>query len=415
MVRPRPTLTDLGVFALAAAVRLGLYGLFRPEGLEPDGVGLAAQFWHARETANAIPGWWSDVMASVAGYWPPAYSACIAAVAAVTGDPFLSGRIVSALAAGGCAVLVARLARSLTDDRIAGLLAGLFVATTPLSIAWDVRVRPESLFLFFVVATILECRQANSTPTARKGSMAIAFAGLAFFTKYEAIVLIPPLLWFGARNVLARRVAQSWTGWAALTPWAAGMAWMLTHRAARVGDYGDLLTANGLIQIPVWSFWTIINALDVYSWGTALLVGLGVWRWWRSRRERTTFVMLAWIAGCFVVMIAAGYNWSSRYLLLLLPAVALFAAHGLLAIRNARLRVAVVVVVAVSNLGIAQNWVRAEKDRWGETRRMALAISRQVPATATIWSDDPYLTPWWAKRDVRPLENDSVPAPGDYV
>ncbi len=331
------------------------------------------------------------------------------------GDPFIAGRVVSAVAAGGCAVLAARLAAELTENRLAGLFAGLLIATTPLSIAWDVRVRPESLFLLFVVATIIACRRSNATPTPRNWSIALACSGLAFFTKYEAIALFPLLAWTMFRGGAHRRVFVNWRTWIALIPWLAGFAWMLTHRGVRIGDYRELLTAQGLVQIPVWSWWTIVNALDVYLWPVAILSGLGAWAWWRSRRERTTATFVLWIAGCFVVMIAAGYNWSSRYLLLLLPAVVLPAARGLMFIRMSALRVAVILAVTASNLWVAQMWVRAEKDRWMETRQMADAVVRHVPAGAKIWSDDPYLTPYLAKRDVVPMANDARVSPGDYV
>ncbi len=411
----RDVATDFGIFTLAVAARLGMYAHFRPEGLEPDGVGFAAQFWHASETASAIPGWWSEVMSRVAGYWPPLYSTLIGIVATFTGDPFLAGRLVSAIAAGMCAILVARLAFALTEDRLAGAFAGLLVATTPLSIAWDVRVRPESLFLVFVVATVLAFRRVNLTPTPRNWSITIAFAGLAFFTKYEAIALLPPILWFGFRRGTTLKTIHRWELWVSLSPWVAGLAWMLTHRAARIGDYGELLTADGLAQIPAWSFWTVLNALDVFLWFVAILSGVGWWRWWRSRRERSTALFVLWIGVCFVVMIAAGYNWSSRYLLLLVPSVVIPAAFGLLQIRRNSWRAILMALVTFTNLWVAATWVRAEKDRWNETHQLARAIERDVPPGATIWSDDPYLTPFWAKRDVLALVSDSVVKPGDYI
>jgi hypothetical protein len=59
--------------------------------------------------------------------------------------------------------------------------------------------------------------------------------------------------------------------------------------------------------------------------------------------------------------------------------------------------------------------VAAERDRWRETIDVGRAVAAMPNAARTLWSDDPYLTPFWTGRDAQTLDDLGAVQPGDLV
>lgn len=412
----RATWPWIAVFVAAVAWRLGLFFAYRPAGVEPDGLGLAVLFSLPETLRAALPVWSESLLAKVAGYWPPGYPLANAAVGAIVGDALLAGRLVSALAAGGLAVVLGLLARDLTGQRSAGLFAGALAATTPLAVFWDTRVRPETLFwLFLAVALWQLIRYVREPRRSVCLTWAVAASGLAACVKYEAVVLLPALLVAGVALGRDRRRRPDWRIVPALIPWALALAWLATHQQDRAGDYANLVSTTIAWQFPLWFGGTLAALPYVITWPAFALALLGVASLWSDRATRPVACLLAYLVVGYAAAIAVGYNWIARYLLLLIPPLLVAAAAGWARLPHvAWLRWGVVALTVVANLFMAQQWIAAEQDRWRETIDIGRAVAAQVPAGATVWTDDPYLAPYWAGRDLRPLDDPAAVRPGDF-
>ena len=251
---------------------------------------------------------------------------------------------------------------------------------------------------------------------ARELAYATAFAGLAACVKYEAVVMALPLGLLWAIHLRRHREPEALWGLLALVPWLFAGAWMLTHDTARAGDYASLISRQSAAQFPVWFGLSLATLPAVVTWPVAALGVVGLAALFGEGRTRPVAWLLVYLIAAHLATIAVGYNWIARYLLVVLPFVVIPAAIGWSRLPNwAWLRVGVALLALAGCLFLAHQWVRAEKDRWRETILAGRAVARQVPPGARVWSDDPYLTPYWAGRDLMPLSDLAAVKPGDYV
>lgn len=416
-MRKRDAALGLAIFVFAAALRLALYFLYRPDGLEPDGLGMALLFWGQDELSSRLPGWWGTLMPKVAGYWPPVYPWVVSVFGGLFGDPFLGARVVNALAAGGLAVLAGRISFLITEKRRVAWLAGLLLAAAPLSVAWDVRVRPEGLWslvgmagLYFLVRYLLVRRLGNDLV------FATALFGLSACVKYESVLVAPVLFWLWSGHVRRESRRDLPGGLAALGPWALALAWMLSHEAARSGDYGGLFSLLTFKQLPVWFGLSLAALPEALGWPVAALMLIGLAVLARDRRRRPVFWLLVYLIAAYLAAVAVGYNWLSRYLLLVLPFAVVLAAVGWAGLpRLAWLRWGMAALALIGSLFLAHQWVAAEKDQWRETIAAGQAVRDKAPPTAVVWTDDPYLLPYWAGHDLRTLDKLTDVRPGEVV
>jgi len=404
------------VAALAVAVRLVLYLLYRPEGLEPDGLGMALLFWHPTLLQDQLPMWWRELMPKIGGYWPPGYALANGLLARVVGDPFVAARVVSAVCAAPLVVFVALTARRLAESDLAGWFAGALMAVAPLSLAWDVRVRPETMFLALYVPAVYFALLYHQNRRRRDLLWATGLAGAAAVVKYEIIVFAPVLAYLWFLHLRARHWRDLPWGVLVGQGWAVALAWMLNNEAARAGDYSQLFTLMMIKQFPLWFALTWLALPVVLTLPVAALAVAGGWEMGRYRLKRPALWLLIYLMFGHVATMAAGYNWTSRYLLILLPWAAVLAGVGLAALPGWRgLRPAVAGLVLALCLVSAVFWVRAERDKWGETVAIGRAVAQLAPAEARVWSDDLYLSPYWAERNLLPLDRLESLQPGDYV
>jgi Dolichyl-phosphate-mannose-protein mannosyltransferase len=405
------------VFVGAVTLRLALYLAYRPDGVEPDGLGMALLFWKPELLQAALPDWWRELMSKVAGYWPPVYPYLCAAFGKLFDDPLAAGRVVSALASGALALAIAATVRFLTGDRTAGVFAAVCWAVAPLAVFWDTRVRPEAVFLLAYTAGLyFLLRHLGGGRRLRDLALATALAGFAATVKYEAVVLIPALAVFWVPALRRRPGAALWRLAAAAVPWALAAAWMLTHDLDRAGDYAGLFTAQMARQLPVWWGLSVAALPAVATWPVAALAVFGWVTTYRDKPTRPAAWLLLYVVAAHLATIAVGYNWIARYLLLVLPVVVLLAGVGWARLPDiAWLRWGAAGLSVVVGLFLSHQWVRGEADRWRETMAIGEAVARHVPVEARVWSDDPYLTPYYAGRDLQPLGDLTAVEAGDYV
>jgi len=401
-----------GLALSAAAFRLICYFVFRPVGVEPDGLGLAVLFWPA---GHQPAEWAAQLLPRVAGYWPPAYPAANALVGRLLGDPFLAGRVVSALCAGLLVWVTALLVRRLTDSRAAGLFAGSLMACAPLAVAWDVRIRPETMFLAAYLAAVYFAVAYLQDRRGRDLALATLLSGAAALVKYDIIVFLPPLAVFWIAHLRGRQYRIVPWGALAAAGWLCSLIWLLTHEGARAGDYRQLLGGETLRQFFPWLGLTLAALPAVVTWPVAALAIWGGYSLVAPRTDRPAGALLLYLILAHLAVIAVGYNWISRYLLAALPFVVVLAGVGWHALPPLRGLKAVALGLSLAVCAVlAVVWVQAERDKWTETMEVGRAVAN-LPRDATVWTDDPYLTPYWARRDLRTLDDLNQARPGDYV
>lgn len=403
----------LVVLAASAALwRLVLVTYFEPLGVEPDGLGMALVFWHPAQLQAQIPHWWAEMMPIVKGYWPPVYPFLNSIVGHLIGDPLPAGRVVSALAAMFLVVVVFFTVRLLTESTSAGLAGGLLAVTAPLAVAWDVRVRPETLFnvLFLLSIFYLLCHRRRGD--IRSLSLALAVGGLAACVKFEAVALLPPIAWYIWRLRKKHSFQDLGVFIPALFGWMFAGVWFAAHGFARLGDYEGSLGLSTLAQLVKWAPSIVAVLPSVLTWPVAFLAAFGVFCLARNRQQRPQLVLMSYTLLFFLFFLSIHRDWTTRHLLVMLPLWVVLAAVGWADLpRQWGLRWVVLALAAAICLFSGVSWVKAEKDRWTEVPITAAVASSRC--SGTIWSDDPYLMPYYLGRDVEPLDDIALLKDGD--
>jgi hypothetical protein len=275
------------------------------------------------------------------GHWPPFFHVMQAIAFFVFGRSLETAHLFQALIAGFAAGIPAMVMHR-RAGLVAGLATGATVALSPLAMYWANGVMLDLLIgLLVLVATLAWARYWQT----RTLGWAMAFALLAaaaIMTKANALGLAAlPVL----HCALTRdgRVLLTWKTWCAallvgviVVPWLA-----LTYR----------ITADGLVQSWGWDYTS--EALTTYPAGfpvmagwpvtAGLIVGAGyVLKPSRARTDPILVALLAAIAGMLVLLFLVPSDTLVRYLLTVLPMVAVVATTGLIwAARAAAARFAV--------------------------------------------------------------------------
>lgn len=154
--------------------------------LEGGGVEIVARVLHGQ------PLYTTPTLGYVSYTYPPLYPLLSAAVAELTGVGFLPLRLLSFISSLCTVGLLWRWVRTVSADRLAGVVAGgLFAASYALTGWWFDVGRLDSMYVALTVAALLVGRSA------RGWRGAVAFGGLAFlafFTKQIALVAVAPAM-----------------------------------------------------------------------------------------------------------------------------------------------------------------------------------------------------------------------------
>lgn len=228
--------------------------------------------------------------------------------------------------------LVGLLAWRLYGDETTAVLAAAFVALSPLAIQFSATAFLDPLLTAWLVAALL------ATAVDRPGWGGVLF-GLALLTKYQAALFLPLLL---ALALLCRWPARRWRRW--LMGWLALLALWLVWEAARTGTIAvwSLQVRNFGGTRPIWSWelwprlWAWLGQTHWLFGGGALaavfLLGLAALRPRRRDGRAVDALLLLFVAGYFLLHWLLAIPVWDRYLLPLLPLVALLFGRGLVAL-----------------------------------------------------------------------------------
>ncbi len=301
---------------------------------------------------------------------------------------YLLGRLLTIFYAVATVPVIYLIGRRVFGERAGLIASGLFVLY-PIAVTHAQMVRTDSAAAFFGALGLWLCLRLYDQPTARNRILAGLVIGLAISTRYFMVALIPVLaavellvLW---RQVRSRELTRlSWLhGGLGLTAVAAAFAittpyffldfttaWGSVNHEAR----GTHLGADGLSRSENF-IWYMTEAIpDSITWTQTMLAALGaVLVAWRRQPQQ---ILLAGLAAIFLVGVSLSRLHWQRWLIPILPLLALLVGHA---------------------LNVAIGWLSAYlKLRPAATRGLALLIVLLVsiwPAHTLVLQDIRQATP----------------------
>jgi hypothetical protein len=184
--------------------------------------------------------------------YTPLYFGLSALVSSIAGVSFAALRLVSFVSSLGCLSTIFLLVRRDTGSAFSGIVAScLFAATFRTGGAWFDVARPDSLFLFFLLAALYVLRFGTSV---KSHALAGVFVALSFLTKQTALIASLPMMLYSI--VLKPRRGLSFVG-SALTIIAASTL-VLNHMYDGWYKYYvlDLPAQHSIDSAMIAGFWT---------------------------------------------------------------------------------------------------------------------------------------------------------------
>ncbi|MEQ8818606.1 MAG: glycosyltransferase family 39 protein [Sumerlaeia bacterium] len=253
------------------------------------------------------------------GIWPPLYSAVVYPFKFLFGYLW-TGRLISAIASAAALYPLYRMARRAFGTR-AALYTGVFYIVAPVAMRWGVRMMTDAMFsLWFWWAVERLCfasdeREEFSARRALTG--ASLFATLACLTRWQGLMLLPPLL--VCYGILVRRFRVFI--WKPLAP-ALGLAILPLWIWLNGFIHGDQFTER-LGAAPAVGWWEVILAMAepfIYYLPYFLTIPVFIWAltgmyWVRMRRGPFFGWMMLYTGVVLLIAQSAFSSFQERYFL----------------------------------------------------------------------------------------------------
>lgn len=266
-------------------------------------------------------------------------------VFALFGEERLYLQVLNSLLYAGTVLLTWQIGRALWREEVGLVAAALLLGMPYLLVQVPLTLADVPTMFFVTLATFATLGALRHGGWLRIAAAAAAIA-LAFFAKYSAwlmLTILPVLALVEARGraaQVARRAAAIAGGTAALVvPVLLSMSALIGAQLALLRDF----------QVPALGGWSesLVSTFLFQSHPfIALAAAASLWLAWRARDGR--YAVIAWLP---LLMLALGMR-RARYLLPVMPMLALMAAYGLQAIGAAVVRRHVVRCVVASSLAI---------------------------------------------------------------
>ena len=264
---------------------------------------------------------------------------------ALFGEERLYLQAFNSLLFAGTVLLTGQIGRALWREDIGLMAAALLLGMPYLLVQVPLTLADVPTMFFVTLATFATLGALRSGGWLRIAFAALAIA-LAFFAKYSAwlmLSILPVLAVVEARGRAAEVTCRA----AAVAAGAAALiAPVLLSMSALIGTQLALLLEFQMPALGGWSESFVSTFLFQSHPFIALAAAASLWLAWRARDGR--FAVIAWLP---LLMLALGVR-RARYLVPVMPMLALMAAYGLQAIRTAVLRRHVVRCVVATSLAI---------------------------------------------------------------
>ena len=288
---------------------------------------------------------------------PALYVILTALGGALLDDCFLAGKMLSAMATGGLVWLSYRLGLRLGDART-GLIACALAASNSLLMTNGILAATDALFaLHFHLALLMALRLCDE-PSPKRAFWAGGALALAWFTRYQAVALLPVMLMTIAVRSNRRSMARNAMSFAigtivGLIPHMA-VSWLQFRRPfydenwrnlalrhfGTEGDWAYLYSNpfHGMLSVlshdplqmlltaasELWTFFHIglpqsmgLATPGIPSFSAILLLTVGTWTAAQRNRQATLVAISA--AGCYTALVCLTFHASHRFCLPLVP------------------------------------------------------------------------------------------------
>lgn len=337
--------------------------------------------------------------------WPPLYSALVYPLKFVVGFTW-AGRLISAIASGLAVIPIYLMARRAFGTR-AALYAGIFYIVAPVANRWGIRLMTDATFsLFFWLCCERLCFAADER-NEKKARMALSIgalaATLAALTRYQGLMLVPPVL--AAAAVVWRRFRR-----VPLPPlaWLAGLALLpvwITINESRFLHTDQFMDRSIAAPVGLWkvlllngeAFALLFPYFITYPVAAFALMGA-----FQTRLRRGPFLgwLAAYSAVALVVAQSAFSSFQERYFLPLMGFAWVFAGSGMFSLqerwlrsgRPARTRLfpwAMIATFAFCAAFTAATLI-GQREAFGDIAAAARFVRRHAPADAPVFTNELY-------------------------
>jgi mannosyltransferase len=337
------------------------------------------------------------------------------------GEGMATMRLLSAVFFVATVPLVFVVGRRLLDARV-GALAAVLVAVHPLAVGWGQQLRAYTLVMLLVtLATYLLLRAVEDPTPVRILAYAAVVSVAVFAHFFAALVLLAHLLSLGLRRPFPRRVAA---GSAALV--VALSAPAVVYVLGRQGDPLDWIVAPGVVGLLN----RLANvaggtAIQLLAYGVAGVLGLvALWSVvrrapWSDEAWRAALPVL-WLGVPPVLVVLCTYTAKPllvpSYLIVIVPAMAIVAAAGVVRFAHRRVAHAVGVALLIASLlGVARYHRQDSRELWDDAVASVLADAGPGDALVAYPTLARPLVEYYVRHSDGPHLETVVPSAGDPV
>ena len=349
--------------------------------------------------------------------YPPFFTMTALMLKPILGNAEAAGRLVSAVASAFLVLPIYMTARALYEKRSA-FFAALVYSVSPMALRWALHAMTDSLFAFLCfIAAICLWRALNET-SEKYLIWGIVLSVVATLTRYQGILLIPPYLYVLWRLNLKEKTPTRRAAIAGVL-WLLPAVWIVFFGFRHPEQFAERAGAT------VWQ--TFLNILLLAESFLAyspyfltlpvcffLLAGLFYMDYGDERKARL-LLLFVYLTAALLILQSAFSSFQERYLLPLLPFVALFAGWGIEAIRQRlgerkRIFKILLFVLIVNGLGFGLTCVFIQRESFADLKDAA-NFMKSLPADAVIYSNETYkdLGPvkmrYWSQRDILPMDD----------
>lgn len=368
--------------------------------------------WNAGEYTDGIIQMTLFTAAKENSFYPPLYTWLILLFNYLFHNLEVSAKLVSMIAGTLTVIPVYFIAKRLFDERV-GIFAAILFAVSPEIWRWQIRVMTDSLFTLLFLCSIYFILQLHNPQSAiRNLSWAWLFAGLATLTRYQGIVLIPPLLiltvWAIKQNKQVFRLSIIYALLpTALIPWLILVWWVLVRGFGHFGQYAERTSQTWWMSIlsyltmaetfvlyipyeltyPIFCFF-VYGVIRLIMRKQSKSINLETETYAPIHRFNQLFLYL------FIVWLLIHSPFESfqyRYFIPIFPLFLILAAYGIVQFQSSILTRILGIAAIIFSLLFSLTALYLQRDTFGDIKRAAITLKEsQLPVNTRIYGNELY-------------------------
>ncbi|MFB3895752.1 MAG: ArnT family glycosyltransferase [bacterium] len=413
--------------------------------------------WNAGEYTDGVIQMTLFTAAKENSFYPPLYTWLILLFNYLFHNLEVSAKLVSMVAGTLTVIPVYLIAKRLFDERV-GIFAAILFAVSPELWRWQIRIMTDSLFTLLFLSSICFIQQLRNVPaeaSAQAGPNQIKirnlcfawlFTGLATLTRYQGIVLIPPLLiatvWVIKQNKPAfYRVTVYGLLSTAVIPWLILIWWILVRGFGHFGQYAERTSQTWWMSLlsyltmaetfvlyipyeltyPIFCFF-IYGVIRLIIRKQSKSISLETETYAPIHRFNQLFLYLFIV---WLIIHAPFESFQYRYFIPIFPLFIILAAYGIVQFQNSICKRSLGIAAIIFSLLFSLTALYFQRDTFGDIKRAAIALKEsQLPKDTGIYGNEIYRPgmnnlklAFWSGLPIQRYDTDTREQlkPGDYV